>query len=419
MDRFLPVVEKSISIMVAPLSDNSSRAPYMTVLRSADVGVTETGLTLSLKRKNMIRMKNRVSKKITIPVLLLFLSGCAPIPQTLMKKTSPPTETHVRKGCSVQKGTVFLISSSSQYDESVIPEIETALSRECYSVDKRYLDQKPTRLGYVNTDEKRAQTLINALSDRNVHYLWFVRGGSGALNLYPALHASQKRISASTPKTIIGFSDVTAIHNFVNHELNWPSVHGVLASFNKEMHEIDSNKTLNMNNSLNEAFEALSHGVNYPGIEPMNRQAVRTVSGKLDGGNLTLVQSLFSTLYEGTYSDKIMMLEDTGVTAKQLDRTLHQIEFSRKFHPRAVIFGQFYGKNASDEEKYLYRYVIKQFAERVTYPVYYYPEFGHGETNQPFILNNQGTILCSSVYGQCSLTQPPVKTTQYTYRPSA
>lgn len=367
----------------------------------------------------MIQMKTRVSKEITIPVLLLFLSGCTPTSQTIVKKTVSPAETNERKGCSGQKGTVFLIASSSQYDENVIPEIETAFSRQCYSVDKRYLDQEPTRLGYVNTDEKRARTLINALSDRNVQYLWFVRGGSGAFNLYPALHASRKRISASTPKTIVGFSDVTAIHSFVNHELNWPSVHGVVASYNKEIHEIDKNRTLSMNNSLNEVFEALSHGVNYAGIEPMNRQAVKTVNGKLDGGNLTLVQSLFSTLYEGSYSDKIMMLEDTGVTAKQLDRTLHQIEFSRKFHPRAVIFGQFYSQNAGEEEKSLYRYVIKEFAGRVNYPVYYYPEFGHGETNQPFILNHQVNILCSSAYRLCSLTQTPVKAAQHTYRPSA
>lgn len=362
-----------------------------------------------------MQMKTKLSKEITIPVLLLFLSGCTTTSQTIVKKTAPPAETHELEGCSGQKGTVFLIASSSQYDENVIPEIETAFSRQCYSVDKRYLDQKPTRLGYVNTDEKRAETLINALSDRNVHYLWFVRGGSGALNLYPALYASRKRISASTPKTIIGFSDVTAIHSFVNHELNWPSVHGVVASYNKDIHEIDKSKTLSMNNSLNEVFETLSHGVNYTGIEPMNRQAVKTARGNLDGGNLTLVQSLFSTPYEGSYSDKIMMLEDTGVTAKQLDRTLHQIEFSRKFHPRAVIFGQFYGQNAGEEEKSLYRYVIQQFAERVNYPVYYYPEFGHGETNKPFILDHQATILCNSAYRQCSLTQAPVKTAQYTY----
>ncbi|EPY1872250.1 LD-carboxypeptidase [Salmonella enterica subsp. enterica serovar Reading] len=146
----------------------------------------------------MIQIKSTAFKETALLVLVLFLSGCAAtLPPTIVKKTAPPAEAPERKVCSGQKGTVFLIASSSQYDEHVIPEIETAFSRQCYTVDKRYLDQKPTRLGYVNTDEKRARTLINALSDRNVHYLWFVRGGSGALNLYPALHASRQRISAS------------------------------------------------------------------------------------------------------------------------------------------------------------------------------------------------------------------------------
>ncbi|MEI2606922.1 LD-carboxypeptidase [Erwinia aphidicola] len=358
----------------------------------------------------MTQLNNRMAVRAIASLILLYLSGCTSPSHTPVKKNNVPAEMSGQKYCSDQKGTIYLIASSSQYDENAIPGIEKAFSSQCYSVDKRYLDQKPTRLGYVNTDENRAKTLTDALSDRNVHYLWFVRGGAGALNLYPALHLERKRISSSTPKIVVGFSDVTAIHSFVNHELNWPSVHGVVAAYNKNIHEIDKNKTLNLESSLNEVFDTLSHGVDYSGVEPLNPEAVKTVTGKLDGGNLTLVQSLFSTKYEGTYTDKIMMLEDTGVTAKQLDRTLHQIEYSRKFYPRAVIFGQFYSQNADESERTLYREVVSDFASRVNYPVYYYPEFGHGETNQPFILNQRASILCSSEQQLCTLKQTHLKT---------
>ncbi|OFC62577.1 LD-carboxypeptidase [Candidatus Erwinia dacicola] len=357
----------------------------------------------------MMQVNNSKTMRVTGPLLLLFLSGCTP-PSLPVKEDTVYTETPVQKDCSGQKGKIYLIASSSQYDEKFIPEIDKAFSRLCYSIDRRYLDQNPTRLGYVNTDEKRAKTLTDALSDPDMRYLWFVRGGSGAVNLYPALHSNRKRISSSTPKIIIGFSDVTAIHNFVNHELNWPSVHGVVAAYNKDTNEIDKNKTLNLNSSLNEVFVTLSHGVNYSGVEPLNPQAIKTVTGKLDGGNLTLVQSLFSTKYEGAYMDKIMILEDTGVTAKQLDRTLHQIEYNRRFHPRAVVFGQFYSQNPDDGEKSLYREVVQHFADRVNYPVYYYPEFGHGETNRPFLLNHRASILCSSALRLCTLKQLPLET---------
>lgn len=358
----------------------------------------------------MMQVYKSKTIRVTVPLFLLFLSGCTLPSYPPVKEDTAHTEISVQKDCSGQKGIIYLIASSSQYDETVIPGIEKAFSRWCYSVDRRYLDQKPTRLGYVNTDENRAKTLTDALNDPNVHYLWFVRGGSGALNLYPALHSNRKLISSSKPKIIVGFSDVTAIHSFVNHELNWPSMHGVVAAYNKEMNETNKNITLNLNSSLNDVFEALSDGVNYSGIEPLNAQAIRTITGKLDGGNLTLIQSLFSTKYEGTYTDKIMMLEDTGVTARQLDRALRQIEYSMKFHPRAIIFGQFYPQNADEAEKSLYREVIQHFAERVNYPVYYYPEFGHGETNRPFLLNHHASIICSSVQRLCTLKQQPLKT---------
>lgn len=121
---------------------------------------------------------------------------------------------------------------------------------------------------------------------------------------------------------------------------------------------------------------------------------------------MTLVQSLFSTRYESSYANKVIMLEDTDVTYKQLDRTLHQLKYSTTFLPGAVIFGQFYSINATAHDRQLYRDVIQAFAERVPYPVYYYPAFGHGKTNQPFILAQQMNIECRHEHEQCYLTQP-------------
>lgn len=345
----------------------------------------------------MINQKKTVNSRVLS--LLLFLVVSVTTSASCADKTEH----------NGHKERIYLIASSSQYDEAAIPKIKQAFSNSGYEIDTRYLDQSPTPLGYVNTDQRRAETLINALSDRQVKYLWFVRGGAGAINLYPALYLNRAKIAASTPKILVGFSDVTGIHQFVNHELNWLSVHGVLAIYNREMYNANHNLTLSKNNSINEVFKTLSQGVTYSGIEPMNPQAVTEVRGKLDGGNLTLVQSLFTTPYESDYSDKVVLLEDTEVSAKQLDRLLHQLSYNKKFHPQGVIFGQFFSLNAHDDEKSIYKYVLQQFAQRVNYPVYYYPEFGHGETNQPFMLNHQVNILCHQDYSLCSLSQPPAK----------
>ena len=61
----------------------------------------------------MIQIKSTAFKETALLVLVLFLSGCATTSQTMVKKTAPQADAPERKVCSSQKGTVFLIASSS------------------------------------------------------------------------------------------------------------------------------------------------------------------------------------------------------------------------------------------------------------------------------------------------------------------
>lgn len=317
------------------------------------------------------------------------------------------------------KETIYLISSSSAYDENYIPKIVQAFENKGFSVNTQYLKQQLSDFGYVNTDHERAKNLIAALKNDHVKYLWFVRGGSGALNLLPELHAEINQIKKSTPKVLIGFSDVTAIHYFVNHELGWKSIHGTTAAtgkiinaplvpptettaFSKNINDTDENQ----NDVVNEIFSTLQNGVHYQGLLPLNQAAKNHFDqGILTGGNLTLVQTLFSTKYERRWQDQILLLEDISVTYKQLDRLLHQILFKKDFHPKAIVFGQFYPSKTNDGERLIYKEVIRKFAEKSQIPVYYYPYFGHGKINKPFILGGKAHIACPQDSDYCSIFQ--------------
>ncbi|QDX29235.1 LD-carboxypeptidase [Dickeya poaceiphila] len=303
---------------------------------------------------------------------------------------------------------IYLISVSSQYDEDSIPEIKQIFSSSGYNIDTTYLHQNPTPLGYTDTDKARADTLIKALTDKKVKYLWFVRGGEGALNLYPYLYAKKAEIAKSTPKILIGFSDVTAIHYYVNNVIKWPSVHGVFASYNKEMHAIDPKREINMYSSINDTFSAISKGVTYNEILPMNAAAHAGATGIASGSNLTLIKSFFSTKYEEQYSGKILLLEDINEAPQQLDRALHQLSYKKNFHPKAIIFGQFYKDDLDEKSKQLYENIISDFSQKNKYPVYYYPKFGHGYTNSPFLLARKLEITCKEKYNSCSLKQSPL-----------
>ncbi|RLR18272.1 hypothetical protein D8L93_02485 [Sodalis-like symbiont of Bactericera trigonica] len=100
------------------------------------------------------------------------------------------------------------------------------------------MDQQVSDFGYVNTDRARAENLVRALTDNNVDYLWFLRCGSGALNLLPSLLANLSHIQSAREKILIDFSDVTAIRDFINKHVGWRSVHVIVASSNKDIYQL-------------------------------------------------------------------------------------------------------------------------------------------------------------------------------------
>ncbi|MGL4860743.1 MAG: LD-carboxypeptidase [Enterobacteriaceae bacterium] len=311
--------------------------------------------------------------------------------------------------------TIHLISASTQYDEKEIPAIIQMLKNKGYKVDTRYLQQEVSDVGYVDSDRARGENLVNALLDNQVKYLWFVRGGGGMFNLLPWLEARKGELFNAKPKVIMGFSDVTGLHYYLNKQLHWPSLHGPMASSNRDFYEFVVPEIYRpgshdyyggMYNSIASLFTAIRDGVNYQGVLPLNPQASNiTLQGTLYGGNLELVRSFFSTRFETGYSGNILMLEDVNVTPRQLDRTLHQLLYKQNFQPEAIIFGQFYPVSPTDEQRLMYKTVLENFARQVSYPVYYYPFFGHGVTNNPLLLCHPLTISCPVGSEKCSLQQ--------------
>lgn len=303
------------------------------------------------------------------------------------------------------KKVIYLISSSSAYNESSISNIIKTLQNKGYDVKTKYLNHQISDFGYVDIDKERAKNLIKALTDDNVKYLWFVRGGAGALNLIPYLQDNIGKIKNSKEKIVIGFSDVTAIHYFLNNYVGWKSIHGIVAAYNKDIYNDNMKEAISMNNDFDQVFNAIEKGVSYNGLIPLNAQAKSGVTGVLGGGNLTLIQAFFSTEYEKYSPNQILLMEDTGDTYRQLDRILNQIEYKKQFAPKAIVFGQFYSLTASDEERLIYKTVIKEFANKTNIPVYYYPYFGHGKTNNPFILEQKAIIHCEKNEDYCQLNQ--------------
>ncbi|WP_318456863.1 LD-carboxypeptidase [Photobacterium leiognathi] len=288
--------------------------------------------------------------------------------------------------CAKEFNQVALISCSTQYDEQTVDNVVKTFIDHGYMVTTKYLNQVISDLGYVNTDQERANNLITGLLDPTIDVLWFFRGGGGALNLLPYLQAYKTQLREIKPKTIVGFSDVTAIHIFINNELGWQSVHAINASTNKA--------TNGGNEQPIPDLKALMHeGVSYNTVLPLNELAKTTaVSGQLIGGNHTLVGATFGTKYQPDFANKVLLLEDIGVTYRQLDRYLQQLLFLKDFDVNAIVFGQYYQMDPNDQDRLMYKKVLELFAEQFDKPVYYFPFIGHGKHNQPVIFGRQVSL---------------------------
>ncbi|MGR5369168.1 LD-carboxypeptidase, partial [Photobacterium damselae] len=69
--------------------------------------------------------------------------------------------------------------------------------------------------------------------------------------------------------------------------------------------------------------ELLKNGVEYDYDLPLNDLAKTTkVNGTLVGGNHTVVAATFGTKYSNDFKNKVLLLEDVGVSFRQLDRLL-------------------------------------------------------------------------------------------------
>lgn len=294
---------------------------------------------------------------------------------------------------------IDLVATSSAYVEKDIPIIQQAFDKLGLRTRTKYAVQaNPPPLGYSNTDDMRLKMLIGALNDPESAAVWGIRGGAGSTNLLP-------RLVGITPpervKPLIGFSDVTSIFLFLAGQWGWPSIHGVLASFNAEV-DPSVKSHVNLKTSLTSVTKILlgeESQVSYTGLKPLNTYAqasFKPIRARLFGGNLTLFITALSTPFVRDHiGDTILFLEDVGNSAHQLERLLDQVAYSNIMQDaRAVILGEFLEKEEGDSPETIKTtdLVLARFARRVNMPVFRFNRFGHGEENVPLPVNTAALI---------------------------
>jgi muramoyltetrapeptide carboxypeptidase len=233
----------------------------------------------------------------------------------------------------------------------------------------------------ANTDEMRLTHLQRALDDPSADIIWLLYGGYGLTRLIPHLFQREK---PKKEKLFIGYSDGTALHVFLNQIWNWRSLHGsgALQVVKKTVGAQTIEATVYM------AREGLSHYIP-PILKPFNTQAreMSSLSGKLIGGNLCILQCSIGSSWQLNPSGKILFLEDVDERGYRIDRMLMHLQQANLLEDvKAIIFGDFV-KGIEPNGTSLVLPVLQRFAENVSLPVFYLPGCGHGDENFPLPFN--------------------------------
>lgn len=233
----------------------------------------------------------------------------------------------------------------------------------------------------ANQDEVRLSHLKNSLNDPSADVIWLLYGGYGLTRLIPHLFSMEK---PKKEKLFIGFSDGSALHIFLNQIWNWPTLHGPCAwqIAKKDVGIKTIEKVLYLLN------RGLSHHT-LPTLKPFNKIArtIFSLSGKIIGGNLCVLQCSLGTRWQMNPSGKILFLEDIEERGYRIDRMLTHLQQAHIFENiKAVIFGDFVGGMEEDGTSLVFP-VLQRFAEHVDLPVFYLPGCGHGDENLPLPFN--------------------------------
>ena len=225
---------------------------------------------------------------------------------------------------------------------------------------------------YMAGEARERGRWMNAMfADPEVDAIFCIRGGDGGNRIWKYLDLD---IVRKNPKIFVGYSDVTTFHLAFNQLCDLVTFHGPMVSSNMLEHFDEETK--------NSFFEALNAREPYEFKNPQGYD-IRVMhegraSGRLTGGNLTLVCASIGTPYEIDCRGKILFLEEVHGDVAGMDRIMMQLINSGKLEEcSGILLGQFTDIEEPDSPDYQYMELFMDLLSDVKKPVFYNIQSGH------------------------------------------
>lgn len=241
--------------------------------------------------------------------------------------SAAPTARRLLKPRRLKEGaTVGLVSpaSASWLGEEIDVLRETVLA---LGLKPRLAPHALDRYGYLaGKDTDRAADLNAMFADDSVDAILCVRGGWGSNRLLQLLDYGT---IAAHPKILLGYSDITALLNAIHARTGLVTFHGPVGVSSWSRFSLEAFRRL--------LFQGEA-GVLEPPRPPADalvqtKDRIRTLTpgvatGRLLGGNLTVLAAMLGSEYLPDWSGSILFLEDTRENIYRVDRMLTQLKLA-------------------------------------------------------------------------------------------
>lgn len=231
---------------------------------------------------------------------------------------------------------------------------------------------------FGGTDQERLDDLQQMLDDPKISAIMCARGGYGAVRIIDQLDFKAYR---SSPKWLIGFSDITILHCHINSNYRVATIHSKMCnSFPSDWAKAEPIQVETIN-SIEQALKGEKMKCTAP---YNNNNRMGSAQGELVGGNLRCIENLAGSDSEIETDGKILFVEDTGEYLYSIDRMFYNLKRSGKLAKlRGLIIGGFKVKPDDEGESFgkTLADIVLEKVKGYDYPISFDFPVGHQRAN--------------------------------------
>lgn len=245
---------------------------------------------------------------------------------------------------------------------------------------------------FAGTDPERSSDLQQYIIQPDIKAIVCVRGGYGSMRIVDAVDFAP---IMTTPKWLVGYSDVTVLHNHLYQQCHLASIHATMP--------------INFATNSMEAIESLRKALFgetlcYDHIPTHRLNRIGTAYAPMVGGNLSLLCANIGSSSELDTRGKILFLEDLDEYLYHIDRLVVQLKRSGKLANLAglIVGGMTDMKdNAISFGSDAYE-IIAEHTAAYTYPVGFNFPFGHIDDNRAVIHGAMARLNIGEIHSSLS-----------------